>query len=158
MTDRRSDIVAELEKGLDASISFFTSLSPEELKAQVYQDTPFWTVRQVLAHFVTIEGSMHRLFRNILSGGPGSPEDFDLDRFNLTQPRKLDGLTLNELVDRFRAVRKETISIVEGMSEKDLDRTGRHVFHGQGTLERFIRWAPEHNRIHEDDVRKALAG
>lgn len=158
MTDRRSDIVAELEKGLEASISFFTSLSPDRLKVQVYHDTPYWTVRQVLAHFVTIEGSMHRLFRNILSGGPGTPEDFDLDRFNLTQPRKLDGLTLDELIDRFRAVRKETISIVEGMSEKDLDRVGRHAYHGQGTLERFIRWASEHNRIHEDDVRKALTG
>jgi hypothetical protein len=42
------------------------------------------------------------------------------------------------------------------MSDADLDRTGRHAFHGQGTLERFIRWAYEHVRLHEDDVRKAI--
>lgn len=99
---------------------------------------------------------MHWLFNDILAGGPGSPEGFDVDRFNRTQPAKLDGLTLDELVKRFTTVRQETIAIVKNMSDKDLDREGRHAFHGQGKLGRFIHWAYEHVRLHEDDVRKAL--
>ncbi len=156
MNDRHTDIAAELERGLAETVSFFNSLSPADLKTQVYQDGAQWSVQQVLAHFAVIERSMQALFRDILAGGPGAPPDFDLDRFNLTQTRKLDGLTLDELVARFRAVRQETIAILRGMKEEDLDREGHHAFHGRGTLERFIRWAYEHVRLHEEDIRKAL--
>jgi hypothetical protein len=156
MADRRNDIITELEKSLEDSIAFFRSLSPDQLSFQVYQDGAMWTVKQVLAHFITIERSMHWLFNNILSGGSGSAEDFDVDRFNRTQPKKLDGLTLEELIQQFKSVREGTIAIVRDMAENDLDREGRHAFHGHGKLERFIRWAYEHARIHEDDIREKL--
>jgi len=156
MTDRRDAIAGELEKGLAETVSFFKSLSPSELRAQVYQDGAQWTVQQVLAHFAAIERSMHRLFKDILAGGPGAPPDFDFERYNLSQTRKYDGLTLDELIDRFTAVRGETVRIVREMKEEDLDREGMHAFHGHGRLDRFIRWAYEHVRIHEEDVRKTL--
>lgn len=154
--DRRSDIVAALEKGMDDTIDFFESLTPEQLSMRIYQEGARWTARQVVAHFITIERSMHWLFNNILSGGQGSPEDFDVDRFNLNQTSKLDDLDLDALLSQFRSVRKETVAIVQRMTESDLDREGRHAFHGWGKLERFIRWAYEHVRIHEDEIRKVL--
>ena len=99
---------------------------------------------------------MQWLFQDLLAGGPGSPEDFDLDRFNRTQPKKLDGLSLGDLCDQFRSGRREIIAIVENMADKDLDREGRHAFHGHGRLERFITWVYEHARLHLDDIRKIL--
>jgi hypothetical protein len=38
MTERRAAIAAELEKGLAETVSFFRSLSPDELRIQVYHD------------------------------------------------------------------------------------------------------------------------
>jgi hypothetical protein len=96
------------------------------------------------------------LFKDILAGGRGSPPDFDVNRFNLTQARKYDGLALDELIKRFRAVRQETIRIVREMKEEDLNREGMHAFNSKGKLGRFIRWAYEHARIHEEDIRKVL--
>ena len=156
MPDRREHLVHELEKGLRESIAFFKGLSTAERKTQVYPDGARWSVQEILAHFITIERSMHRLFKDILSGGRGSPPDFDVERFNRTQPRKLEGLDLDELIDRFRAVRTETVAIVRAMKEEDLDREGEHAFHGHGRLETFIAWAYEHARLHEDDARKIL--
>jgi hypothetical protein len=156
MKDRRDAITAELERNLSETVSLFQSLSPDELQTQLYSDGARWTVRQVLAHFVAIEGSMQWLFKNMLSGGPGAPPDFDFERFNRSQTPKFDGLTLDELIERFTAVRQETIRIVRGMKEEDLDREGLHAFHGRGRLERFIRWAYEHVRLHADDVRRVL--
>jgi hypothetical protein len=92
----------------------------------------------------------------MLSGGSGSPKDFDIDKFNRTQPMKFYGLAVDELIEQFKSVRQDTISIVSGMDENDLDREGLHAFHGHGRLERFIRWAYEHVRIHENDIRKVL--
>ena len=156
MADRRADIMAELEKGGEESIAFFKSLTAEEFTVQVYQDGAKWTAKQVLAHFITIERSMHWLFKNISSGGSGAPEDFDIERFNRTQTSKLDEFTLDELISQFRTIREETISIVKEFSEDDLDREGLHAFHGFGKLERFIRWAYEHARIHQNEIRPAL--
>lgn len=156
MDDRREDIIAKLEKSGADTVAFFQSLKPEELKKSVYQEGAAWTVKQVLAHFITIEGSMQRLFKNILDGGPGSPADFDVERFNRTQPRKLDHLSIGDLIARFQAVRSETVAIVAGMSDKDLDREGRHAYHGHGRLDRFIRWAYEHVEEHEADIRQVL--
>ena len=154
MKDRRTHIMAELEKNLEDSIVFFRSLSPDELRIQVYQDGAKWTIQQVLAYFVTIERTMQWLFKDILAGGPGSPEDFDVDRFNRSQPKKLDGLSMDELIAQFKSIRADTISIVKVMSDADFDREGRHAFHGHGKLERFIRWTYEHVHIHLDDIHK----
>jgi len=156
MNDRRTIIIAGLEKNLDDSIALFKSLSSHELSIQVYQDGAQWTVQQVLAHFITIEHSMQWLFKDILAGGPGSPEGFDVERFNRTQPRKLDGKTGDELIAQFKSVRNDTVSIVRSMSDADFDREGRHAFHGHGKLERFITWAYEHVGLHLEDLRKRL--
>jgi hypothetical protein len=156
MTDRRSDIISELENSLHESIAFYGSLTPEELRLKVYQDGESWTVMQVLAHLITIERSMQWLFKDILSGGPGAPPDFDIERFNRSQPKKLFKFELEELIQQFQLVREATISIVRNMNENDLDREGRHAYHGHGKLERFIRWAYEHQRMHEDEMRQVL--
>lgn len=155
MVNLREDIIQELKKGLEETMTFFKGLTPDQLGTQVYED-PAWTVKQVLAHFITIEGSMHWLFNDILAGGPGSPKDFDVERFNRTQPAKLDDLTVDELIERFRSVRGKTIAIVNNMTDKDLDLKGRHAFHGHGKLGRFIRWAYEHVQFHVNDMRKVL--
>jgi hypothetical protein len=100
MTDRRAALAAELERGLGETVSFFKSLSPENLRMKLYQDGAQWTVQQVLAHFAAIERSMQALFRNILAGGPGAPPDFDVDRFNL------NGLVKSPTNMSFRAKRE----------------------------------------------------
>jgi hypothetical protein len=156
MANRRERLIRELDRSLRESLAFFKGLSSTELKTRVYADGAQWTVQEILAHFITIERSMHRLFRDILSGGRGSPPDFDIERFNRTQPRKLESLALEELIEQFRAVRRDTVEIVRAMNEEDLDREGVHAFHGHGRLERFIRWAYEHAQLHEDDARRAL--
>jgi len=156
MSDRRTDIINKLEDNLETSITFFQSLTADQLAIQVYTEDPFWTVKQVLAHFITIEKSMQWLFKDMLSGGPGTPDDFDLERYNRTQPAKLDPLTIEELIAQFRSVRDDTIRVVKEMTDADLDREGRHAFHGHGRLERFLRWTYEHIKLHEGDIRTAL--
>jgi hypothetical protein len=141
---------------VERSIAFFKSLTPDQLAEEIYQDGARWTAQQVVAHFIAIERSMQWLFNNMLSGGEGAPADFDVDRYNQSQTRKFDDLPLHGLIERLQRVRRETIDIVSAMSESDLDREGRHAFHGHGKLERFIRWADEHMQIHEEEIKAAL--
>ena len=156
MTSRKNDILSRLQTGGAETEKFFSGLTEAALGVPVYTESVQWSARRVLAHLVTIERSMQKLFDNILAGGPGAPEDFDLERFNQTQPQKLDGLSREALLEQFHTVRANTIAMVTEMTEADLDREGRHPFHGHGKLDRFIRWAYEHARLHENDVRQAL--
>ena len=156
MTDRRTQIITSLESALQHTMELFQSFDRQDLETKVYQDGAHWSVKQVLAHFITIEKSMHWLFRNMLAGGSGSPRNFDIERFNRTQPTRYEGHSLEELLTAFEHTRKETIGIVKEMSEEDLDREGWHVFHGKGSLSRFVRWAYEHTQLHEEDIRTVL--
>jgi len=156
MDTRRDGIIVELRNNEEEIISFFKGLSAEQLGMIVYPEDPGWTVQQILAHFTTIEGTIQWLFKDILAGGSGSPEDFDIDRFNSTQTKKLDGLSLDELFDKFRSERRKTIGIIEGMEDKDLDREGRHPICGHCKLERSIVYSYEHTHLHLDDIRKIL--
>ena len=156
MADRRTEIIRNLKKEGEKTVAYFKGFSPDELEVTVYTEEVQWTVRQVLAHFITIERSMQWLFNNILAGGPGAPEDFDIQRFNRTQPAKLDGIAMDELIRQFEIVRKDTVEIVENMQEADLDRAGRHAFFGDGNLDRFIRWAYEHAHLHQNDIHSVL--
>ena len=156
MPTRKEDIIQRLEQSAEASKRFFTGLDDSQLALTVYSDGLQWTVAQVLAHLVIIEQSMQRLFESILAGGPGSPRDFDIERYNRSQTGKLDGLSRDELLARLAQVRAGTVAMVEKMSEADLDREGWHAFHGHGRLERFIRWAYEHAALHEADIRAVL--
>jgi len=62
-----------LKNNEEEIIAFFKDLNTEQLGMTIYSDDPGWTVQQVLAHFITIEGTMPWLFKDILAGGPGSP-------------------------------------------------------------------------------------
>ena len=79
MDSRRDDITTELRNNEEEIIAFFKGLNSGQLGMTVYPEDPGWTVQQILAHFITIEGTMQWLFKDILAGGPGSPEDFDVD-------------------------------------------------------------------------------
>jgi Mycothiol maleylpyruvate isomerase N-terminal domain len=156
MERRLDDILEHLRDAGSHTAATFRALRPEDWQVVVQDEGAGWRVRDILAHFVTIEASMHRLFEDMLTGGAGSPPDFDLDRFNASQTAKIAHLPPEKLVERFETVRARTIEIVAGIRPADLDRVGRHAFLGEDNLERFIRWAYEHTALHEAEVRAAL--
>jgi uncharacterized protein (TIGR03083 family) len=143
------------QKG-EETLDFFGGLADGQWEVVVYTEGAAWTVHQVLCHFASVERVFLRLFKNILAGGEGSPEGFDIDGFNAAQVEKLSGREPGELLDRFRAARREMVALVEGMDDAGLEREGRHPFFGVGKMEQFLKLVYRHNMIHERDVRKAL--
>lgn len=158
MTDRIATLASRLRQKGEATAAYFRALQPEDWSATVYTEGSAWDARQVLCHFVSAEQSLLVLFENVAAGGEGAPEDFDVDRFNESQVRQMDGLTPDELISRFEACRAATVSFAEGLEEADLDRVGRHPFLGVDRLEAFLKLIYRHNMLHERDIRRALDG
>jgi hypothetical protein len=158
MDRRRQQISAKLRQAELDTLMLFGSLSDADQQAHVHgEGDAAWSAHDLLAHFVTIERSTHALFRNLIEGGAGTPEDFDLDRFNRSQVAKLADAGMGSLMRDFSQTRAETIRIIEAMADGDLDRQGRHAYLGDGTLEQFVKWVYEHTALHEAELREALA-
>ncbi len=133
--------------------AFFAELSDADWNQTVYTEGETWTIRNVLVHFVTAEQGFLKLFADIVAGGKGAADDFDIDRYNARQQEKAQALTPQELLIQFQDVRRQMAEWVEGLSEDDLAKVGRHPYLGENTVEEMIKLVYRHNQIHYRDMR-----
>ena len=149
-------LVERLRAEGEKTLALFGSLAEEQWKLPVYTEGETWTVRSLLAHNLSSEREMLRLFVDIQRGGRGAPQDFDLDRFNAGQQKKTADLAPAELLELFGSARAEMIAFVAGLEEAELEKQGRHPFFGIMALGDMIKVVYRHNRLHERDLRRIL--
>lgn len=68
----------------------------------------------------------------------------------------MSGRTAADLLPEFQRLRAETVELVAGINEDDLDREGHHPFFGRSALEKLFKLIYRHNMIHLRDVRRVL--
>jgi hypothetical protein len=157
MTETKAaKLAARLEKEGQKVLDYFNALADEQWHTEVYTEDQNWTIRHVLAHFVTSERGLLRLFKSIREGGLGASEDFSIDRYNARQQEKSKDFTPQELLEQFADVRTDTVKWVSRLSDEDLAREGRHPFLGQVQLVEMLKMLYLHNQIHFRDFRKLV--
>lgn len=156
MPERLDYLVERLSSEGQKTVEFFRLLTAEQLEQTLYVDGSRWKVRQLLAHFVTAEEGIQKLIEGVLAGGEGVAENFDINLFNERHVARLIDTPLEELMQRFDAVRQASIQLVDKMTPPDLLRTGRHPYLGIAPLEEMLKLLYRHNQIHQRDVRKLL--
>jgi uncharacterized protein (TIGR03083 family) len=149
-------LVERLKSEGEKTADFFSALKDDQWQAVVYTEGETWSIRNVLAHFVTSEQAFLRLFANVQKGGMGAPENFDLDSYNAAQQEKTRAQSPQELLTQFRANRAAMVELVSSMSMDDLGKTGRHPFLGLTSLAEMIKMVYRHNQIHARDLRHLL--
>jgi hypothetical protein len=60
------------------------------------------------------------------------------------------------MITAFEETRAATLSVIESLSDSDLDRQGRHPWLGVAELEKIIKLIYRHNMLHQRDIQKAL--
>lgn len=159
--------MAQLERDLirkrlrdegDKLIKTFESLSPEQWSTTIYTDRMVWTLKDLLAHLSSAERAFLFYGRDILGGGQGTPEGFDINRFNNGEVGNLRDRSIAQLIDDLRAVRQETIDLVGQLADEDFSRQGRHPFFGQMSIDEMFKLIYRHNMMHQRDIRRVLGG
>lgn len=140
----------------ESTLAFFRDLPAADWKRVIYSGDSSWTVRDVLAHFVSAEAGKLGLVQDVLAGGPGAPEDFDLDGFNAREIDSLAGTPPAELLDSFAHLRQSFVRLVAGMSDADLACIGRDPYLGLAPLADMIRLVYFHNQIHIREIRRCM--
>lgn len=149
-------LVERLKSEGEKTATFFASLRDDQWQAVVYTEGETWSIRNVLAHFVTSEQAFLRLLTSIQKGGAGTPENFDIDTYNAAQQEKTRSQPPHELLAQFRASRVAMVELVSAMSAADLEKTGRHPFLGLTSLTEMIKMVYRHNQIHARDLRHLI--
>ena len=138
------------------SIQFFRELSPDEWVKIIYLDGNRWSPKEVLAHLLATEISIYLLLENILAGGEGIPEDFNLDVYNQNEVSKLANKSSDNMLDLFLKRRELTVQLVKNLNDSDLILKGRHPYFGTAQLSDIIKLVYRHNQIHQREIRTAL--
>lgn len=139
-------------------LQFFNQLDEEAWRINIYTEGEAWTVHQILAHFVSVERAFQWLIDDIVSGGAGTPVDFDLDRFNHQQVRSLETQSRQELLDIFQTERSATRNLVSRYTPDDFMKEGNHPWFGQLNITAILKLLYRHNKLHIRDIRRAVAG
>ncbi len=156
MSERKAKLLNRLRKGLDKTTQILGSLSDEQWTRFVYREPYPWTVRDLLAHFVSAEEGLLLMAQDIGAGGRGSPDGFDYNAMNAVEQERLADIPASDLLTRLAHARQETIRWVEGLDEADLDREGYHPALGEITLEVFINAIYGHQLMHMRDLMAVL--
>lgn len=151
-----NELADKLQSEGEKFFTLFAGLTDDQWQKEVYTEGETWTIRNVLAHFVTSERGLVKLFERIRISGEGSPDDFSIDRYNAAQQQKTRDLSPQELLEQYRAIRSDSVAWTLSLEELDLETQGRHPFLGMTTLREMIKMLYLHNQIHYRDMKKVL--
>ena len=138
------------------TLAFFRTLTPDQWRLTIYTEGSEWAVRDVLAHFVSAESGMTRLVENILSGGAGTPDDFDLNAYNERKVAGLKDVSTEDLLAQFAILREKSAALACRLSPEDLLKTGRHPWLGVTNISEILKMMYRHNQIHQRDIRRSI--
>ena len=154
MTESASFLAQRLRDEGDRTVAYFKGLTESQWSSTVYSENARWALRDLLAHFVSVEKSFQELFHDVQSGGGGAPDGFSIDRFNAEEVDRLAAHPPEALLGMFAQARSEMSVWVAGLSPLDLQKTGRHPGLGMSSLAEMIKMVYLHNQIHLRDARK----
>ena len=150
------ELAEKLRSEGERFVAIFSNLAEDQWQTEVYTEGTTWTIRNVLAHFVTSERGLLKLFEQIRQGGAGAADDFSIDRYNAAMQERTKGASLQELIEQYKEVRAHAIAWVSALNESELEIIGRHPFLGQTEIREMIKMLYIHNLTHYRDIKKAL--
>lgn len=156
MGERVDKLVARLRKGGHKTAEVLGSLNDDQWEMVFYEGPPVWTVRDLLAHFLSAEEGLLPVAQDIAAGGPGAPEGFDYDEYNASEQARLANVPPHRLLADLEAARQTTIAWVAELDDADLGRMGHHPALGEITLETFLTAIYGHQLMHVRDLQALL--
>ena len=151
-----NDLADKLTSEGEKFYSLFAGLTDDQWNLEVYTEGATWTIRSVLAHFVTSERGLVKLFERIRVGGKGAADDFSIDYYNARQQEKTKDLSPQELLEQYKEVRSDTVAWTQSISDEDLEKQGRHPYLGLTKIREILKTLYVHNQLHYRDMKKVL--
>jgi uncharacterized damage-inducible protein DinB len=148
MAGNRDALRAEIVSAKQELLQTVDSLSPEEM----LQRTPNegWTAKDTLAHLSTITSRQREQVKAAIEGRALDAEP--IDDYNDHKVTERKNWTVERLRAELEAEHAETLALLDGVSDDDLQRPFDHRRLGRITVERLWQNIPQHFRNHTADM------
>lgn len=146
-SERANALLDKLKRGLEKSRSIFRSLSPAQWGTAISDDPNAWTMKVLLAHFISTEAQLLEIADDIASGGLG-PEEVDIDSFNADEMARMETLTIDQLLPLLDETRAATVAWLLGQTDESLNLIGRHPTLGMVNVEMVLFSIYAHQLLH----------
>ena len=115
-----------------------------------------WSLTEVMCHLRDVEIDVHQArFRAIISQDSPFLPGQDTDNWAVVRDyRAQDGL---QAWYDFLAAREVTLTMLAGFATVDWQRSGRHSFLGQTTIQELVTMAVRHEREHREQIEALVA-
>ena len=151
-----TELAEKLSSEGERFVAIFSGLNDDQWSQEVYTEGTTWTIRNMLAHLVTSERGLIKLFEQIRQGGTGAAEDFSIDRYNAAMQERTKDSTPADLIEQYKQIRGNSVAWVSGLKEDELEIIGRHPFLEMTTIREMIKMLYIHNMTHYRDMKKAM--
>ena len=151
-----SELAEKLKAEGEKILAIFGGYTNDQWDQEIYTEGTTWTIRNVLAHFVTSERGLIRLFEQIRQGGAGAADDFSIDRYNAAMQERTKEVSPAELIEQYKQVRDNSVAWVSGLKPEELEIMGRHPFLQMTTMREMIKMLYIHNMTHYRDIKKSI--
>jgi len=139
-----------------ALLETLNGLSPEQWEQVVYGEGDGWSVRTIVGHIIDSERGMSIHIHKIRKGEETLPAGFNLDAWNGGIKERMGAATPAELLAGLEVTRARTLQGLNGLTESDWERTGRHPSLGVITVEQYYETIAGHERMHLAHIKTAL--
>ncbi|MBI3967723.1 MAG: maleylpyruvate isomerase N-terminal domain-containing protein [Chloroflexi bacterium] len=151
---KKDRLKAELEAAEQELFRVIGSVSMEQWERET--QNVGWTVKDTLAHLLSGETGNLLVAKRVLGGESAPVKDFDLHRYNQRQVEKLRDRGVEQLREDLKSARRETLTMLEGLTDEQLATRGRRTTGEETTLEAVFRQIARHMQTHADDIRIAI--
>ncbi len=147
-SNRIQELFRKLERNKSLVLKTFANVPPDGWETAALEKPGSWTLRELLAHFVSSERMLLKLSKDVAGGGRGAPPGFDYDAFNRKEQVAFRSYEPGELLRMFGEARDSTLVWMGSLVEGALDRKGNHPALGEVTLEEVISAIHGHILLH----------
>jgi uncharacterized damage-inducible protein DinB len=155
-------LIARLNEERARLLATVAGLSEAEVTRPLPTSEGGWSVKDVLAHVLISEAANLAFARRMATEDtplqiPPDRGPFDLDRWNNSQVRRRQNLTLAQVQNDLAAAHQDTLAFVAGLEEAQLDRRGLQAVFGEMTLGQLLKILYRHDRMHREEIEQGLA-
>jgi uncharacterized protein (TIGR03083 family) len=149
----RVRIRARLEEARQELLDVLGKITPDtEVKST---ENPAWTVHDIAAHVTLSERGLQATIQRFLEGVE-LPADFSLDVWNERQVKKAQTRTLANMIAGLTASRKETLALLESLTDEQMAVEGMHPAGFRTTVAGVFKVMAYHERLHSAEMARAL--
>ena len=153
MSRRKEQLRQQLDEARAYLLSVAQQIGPEQERLST--ENPAWNVHDLLAHLAGAERGMQATVHRFLDGVE-LPEEFDLSYWNVRQVAKRSDQDVATLIESLAASRVDTLALLAGLTEEQLNVPGRHPAGIETTVAGVFRIIALHERAHAREIAAAI--